>query len=101
MIVSEVAVKKVKATSPGLRNRTWFTHGTFNRLGRVKKLSKSIQSSVGRNNSGKKTVLGKKKFSKKYSIYSTREFFFNNCRKILLTPLGLGKESFTLKPFSV
>lgn len=101
MSLSEVSLHKVKPTSPGLRNRTWFPHGTFNSLGRVKKLSKSIKSSSGTNNVGKKTVLGKKNYRKKYSFFFTRDFFFNNCKKILLTPLGYSKETHTLKPFSV
>ena len=101
MSLSQVSLHKVKPTSPGLRNRTWFPHGTFNSLGRVKKLSKSIKSGSGINNVGKKTVLGKKNYRKKYSFFFTRDFFFNNCKRILLTPLGRSRETHTLKPFSI
>ena len=101
MSLSEVSLHKVKPTSPGLRARTWFPQGTFNSLGRVKKLSKPIKNNSGINNSGKKTVFGKKNYRKKYSFFFTRYFFFNNCKRVLLTPLGYSRETYTLKPFSV
>lgn len=101
MSLSEINLRKVKATSPGLRTRTWFPQGTFNSFGRVKRLSKSIKNSSGINNSGTKTVFGKKTYRRKYSLFFTRDFFFNNCKRILLTSLGNSRETHTLKPFSV
>ena len=95
----ELVVRKVSPTSPGLRSRVWFPSKTFSPFGRIKKLGKIIKRSVGRNNLGKKTVLGKKTYGKKYASFGTKEFFFNNCKKVLLTYLGNGKEPSTLKPF--
>ena len=98
---TEINVSKINPTSPGVRSKVWFPAKTFSSLGRVKRLSKRIYKKVGITNSGKKTIFGKKNYTKKYASFVTSEFFFNNCEKVLLTFLGKGKEASTLKPFSI